>query len=92
MVEANLKFANKNHSKISSFLCLQAQQIKLEMDKLDEEQNKLQDELTEAAAMAATPRNNVEMKDPDAEQEDEDKEKEPTFKVEIIHNRVIHGF
>ena len=34
---------------------VKAQLIKLEMDKLDVEQNKLQDELTEAAAMAPVP-------------------------------------
>merc|ERR1719167_811820 len=34
---------------------MKAQQIKIDMDKLDVEQNRLQDELTEAAAMAPVP-------------------------------------
>ena len=34
---------------------IRAQEIKTQMEKLDEEQNRLQDELTEAAAMAAKP-------------------------------------
>ena len=34
-----------------------AQELKVEIDKLDEEQNKLQDELTEAAAMAPKEQN-----------------------------------
>ena len=34
---------------------VRAQEIKIEIDKLDDEQNKLQDELTEAAAMAPMP-------------------------------------
>ena len=36
---------------------LRAQELKVEIDKLDEEQNKLQDELTEAAAMAPKEQN-----------------------------------
>ena len=39
------------------FGSLRAQELKVEIDKLDEEQNKLQDELTEAAAMAPKEQN-----------------------------------
>ena len=39
------------------FDSLRAQELKVEIDKLDEEQNKLQDELTEAAAMAPKEQN-----------------------------------
>ena len=42
---------------IRPFDSLRAQELKVEIDKLDEEQNKLQDELTEAAAMAPKEQN-----------------------------------